>query len=222
MFRPEEIADVVRQVAERVARNGTRTQRADFIADALTMLFAPREGTRPRVELYHADRGPFEAWLTTTLANLWVSKRRADGRRKTLPLDGREADESEPFPWEQVEGLLGPAFCPADRVRVEGWKPGDRVILLAVSGLHLKSAADDWERYLVAAEKVFRVTLPRPLPTPGPVNESPADRHARVAAALGIPANTLSQRWRRNKHLLAELNCIRGLVAVFDDRETDR
>ncbi len=222
MFRPEEIADVVRLVAERVARNGTRTQRADFVADALTLVCGPREKSRPRIELYDPARGTFEAWLTCTLSNLWVSKRRADGRRKTLPLDGREADESEPFPWELVEHTLGPAFSSADRERVEGWNPGDRVILLAVSGLCLKSSDDDWERWLLAAEKVFRVTLPRPFPPPGAADESPADRHAGVAVTLNLPTNTLSQRWRRKKKLLAELDCIRDLRAVVEDREIDR
>ncbi len=222
MVRPEEIAEQVRQVAERVARNGTRTQRADFIADALALVCGPREKSRPRVELYDPERGPFEAWLTVTLANMWVSKRRTDGRRKTVPLDGREADESDQFPWALVEGILGPAFSPPDRERIEGWHPGDRVVLLAVSGLHVKSPDEDWERYVRAAEQVFRVPLPRPFPPPGPADESPADRHGRVAMALGLPTNTLSQRWRRKKHRLVELDCIRDLKAVFDDREADR
>jgi hypothetical protein len=222
VFQLEEIAETVRQAAERVARNGSRTQRADFIADALTLLYEPRENSYPRIELYDPARGPFEAWLTVVLGNLWVSKRRADGRRKMLSLDGREVDESDPFPWELVDGILGPTFSPADYERIEGWNPGDRVILLAVTGLYLKSPDDDWERWLLAAEKVFRVTLPRPFPLAGVADDSPADRHARIALALNMPTNTLSQRWRRKKDLLKELDCVRDLRAVVEDWETNQ
>lgn len=222
MFRPEEIAEQVQQVAERVAHNGTRTQRDDFVADALTLLCGPREHSRPRVELYDPTRGPFEGWLSATLGNLWVSKLRADGRRKTVPLHGEETDESVPFPWELVHGILGPTFSPADRERVEGWQAGDRVILLVVSGLYLKAATADWERYLVAAEREFRVTLPRLFSLPVVADESPGDRHTGLAVALGIPTNTLSQRWRRKKKWLAELDCIRDLKSAVEDREIGR
>lgn len=223
MFTPEQIAAEVRRTAEAVARGGTRTQRDDFADDALGLLFGPRDGGRPRIALYDPAKGGLGPWLASTLRNAWRSRQRSERRHRLAPLTGDEpAGDPPPFPWERLGDLLGSPFGSADQGRIAGWKAGERVDMLALSGLWLKLPPAEWESYLVAAEGVYRVTLPRPFPPPGVSHESPADRQQRIAKALGIRGNTLAARWKRKKHLLADLGCLRDLHTALTDRGTNR
>lgn len=220
-----EVVETVRRIAAEVARGGTRTQRDDFLADAVAEVCGPRAKARPRIDLFDPVLGAFEPWVAVTLRNLWRSRVRP-GRRRPTAIDPQAVSRyaTPVIPWGRIVDHLGTPFTPPDRIRIDGWPACVRVELLSVSGLHVKlacgGAAGEWDDYLDVAEPSYGRPLARPFP-PAEAESAdcpePGDRIRLIADALGIRPNTLSQRWKRKQPLLESLDFIRDLRGAATD-----
>jgi len=226
MVIAEDQANTVLRVATEVARGGTRTQRDDFVADAVSEVFGPRAKARPRVELYDSSVGPFEPWVATTLRNLWRSRLRP-GRQRSAAIDPHVVTRyaTPAIPWGRIVDHLGTPYSAPDLARIDGFQPCVRVELLSVSGLYVKLAfaesAGRWDEYLDETEPIYNRPIARPFPpaeTDSADCPEPGDRIRLIADALGIRPNTLSQRWKRKHHLLETLDFLRELRAAAIDR----
>lgn len=201
----------VQRIALEVTRGWSGWEKDDFLDNALSDLLAPRPRSQPRILLYEASRGSLEGWLASTLRNLWCSaRRRRVPTTSTLPADVPSPESR--LDLEEPANALGLTFEEADLRRIEGWPPRVRVELLTMSGLFVKVPPDMWERFLNEWELERHQTLVRPFP-PEKVfaAEDPAARTQPLAAALEMPANTLSQRWKRGKERLDELDFVKQL-----------
>jgi DNA-directed RNA polymerase specialized sigma24 family protein len=144
--------------------------------------------------------GPL-AWCQRVLRNRFLDLRRRRAE-EALPDAALARDDGPRL--EQALDAAAP-FGPADLRRVRGWDARRRVLLLTRGLLWRKVAADEWDGWTAG------LGLGPPFPPDG-FDDWPEDRrHAHLAAALGMPLNTLHQCWRRWKGDLDELDFVRGL-----------
>jgi DNA-directed RNA polymerase specialized sigma24 family protein len=213
----ERLSPTVRRLARQVAKGAGKSDRDEFVEDALALVLAPRDTSVPRIVLYRPGDGPLGAWLRSVLRNCWRSRRRAAARR-AFSLGDARAVAAKPA-WDgnaeadPAMALTSP-FSRTDLARAAGWGVRYRVELLCLAGLWLKVPPPVWEGWVRGYESATGRLLPRPFP---PVEflalDDPGSRTAPLARLLGYPrANTLSVRWWRTQHRLEELDFIRALL----------
>ena len=227
MFAPEEIQELVARIARQVAYRGTDAEKEDFVSDALTYLYEPRENAAIRIMLYDPSKGQLEPWLARLFRNAWVSQQRQKStqHRADVPLELVEDCRAPILPsWERMIDTFGDPFSTRDLKIVEKWNPRERAELLSLTGIHAKLPSNTWEEFVVACEAEMSQPIDRPFP-PIAAHEnhqlSPSQRVARIATAMKIPANTLSVRWRRLKHLLKDLELIQNLRGHNPNEEVE-
>jgi len=208
----------VRFVARRVARGAGKSEREEFVGEALSLVLAPRDTTGPPICLYRHEEGSLEPWLQVVLTNRWRSRRRQAARLP--PRCGEMADfVVQPVSGGEQEADLAAAltrpFSGADLDRVTNWGPRRRVELLCLAGLWLKVSPALWDKWVRAYENVMNRPLPRPFPPDEFVDlENPGSRTAPLAQLFGYSRpNTLSVRWARGQDLLEGLDFVRALRA---------
>ena len=87
----------------------------------------------------------------------------------------------------------------ADRAVIDGWRPIDRLVLLALAGLHAKVDPATWRGWLDACG------IPGPAPSPATLALPEAKRRDVLAVELNLTRNGLDQIWSRKRGRLADL-----------------
>lgn len=179
-----------------------------------------------RAGRYDPAVGEFRPWCRQVLRRLVLVHGRRALRlaRRGLRAAGQTGDDQRGVPLRPAAGedfdtvirgrelarFSTARFSREDLRRVCSWTPWDRVVLLALAGLWNKLPPRIWTQWWtdVASRRELGAS-----PPPAMLAErgTPQRRLPILAAALQVKANTLAARWMRNKHLLAELDCIQDL-----------
>jgi DNA-directed RNA polymerase specialized sigma24 family protein len=210
------VAPLIERIARRVAQGAGKSDREEFIEEALSLVLAPRSKSPPRIGLYRPEEGAFEVWLHRVLINCWRSRRRGDRRRgreliNAAAVPARPDSGAEDWPADGA-ALEGP-FSEADLARLASWGDRYRVEVLCLAGLWVKVPDQLWESWLRSYEAAGRKSLPRPFPPDEFLNlDDPGRRTVPLARLLGYGrANSLSVRWHRGRKRLEVLDFIRHL-----------
>jgi hypothetical protein len=205
----EALDPLIRQVAQGVARGGSRWEREDFVEEAASLVLAPREGSAARICSWRPGES-LRGWLVTVLRNLWVSDRR---RRRC-----RQQAVEECARRQRAPAAASDSLCPikslsgGDLDRIVQWDCRRRVEVLAMAGLWPNVPSRRWESWLVEYEGLRRRVLGRPFPGDDVLCcDEPAERLRPLAGVLGYTPNTLAVRWLRSKECLKELDFVREL-----------
>jgi hypothetical protein len=117
--------------------------------------------------------------------------------------------------WWDMQAALATPFSGPELDELQVLDPCLRVEVLCLGGLWLKVPASAWEEWLAEYERKRDVVLVRPFPPDDFIHhDAPAERMRPLAQCLGYRTNTLSVRWKRNKHRLKGLAFVRNLGPV--------
>lgn len=193
----------------------------DFLEEAPSHVFQQLQNG-----YFNPDLGEFLPWCRAVLRRLLCSIGRSDKRRRAQerPMPPKDANgnptglgtaastddvERDVQVRETGQIVLEP-FSRDDLQIVGQWDSMDRVVLLSLCRLWHKVSSTYWQSLVQSLYE--RGLIDQPLPIEQLVRaDSPSERIAILAKALGMRSNTLSVRWRRRKHLLEELQFIREL-----------
>lgn len=203
----ERLVPVIRENARLMTGNlNPRAWRHELIEEVSSVVWSKlRRGT------FDPQKGRFEPWCRSVLRN-WVADRVRARRRDRLagavsldPEAGIDPADYRPS-WQDLatrSELLGTA----DLNRIRQWTATDRVLLLCLSGLHLRVPTPEWRGWL------SELDLVEPFPPESyPGLETKSERYTSLAESLKLSNNAVAQRVRRGRRLLLSLD-------VLDPRE---
>jgi DNA-directed RNA polymerase specialized sigma24 family protein len=215
----ELLAPQLERAVRAVTVNGSRACRREFAQDALRLVMAPRSArSGPRICGYRPERGALQTWLVRVLRRCWADFLRERRRHRHTPLgDVSVPGDAETPNWSGLAGCpeLTAPFSPGDLAVLHGWTATARLELLCLAGLWHKVPRLQWAAWLDDYEAARGLALPRPFPPPEfDWLEDRAARTGPLAALLGCPPNTLTQRWLRAERagLLLRLAFVREVL----------
>ena len=158
----------------------------------------------------------FRAWVATVMRRYASELRR---RNLRLGLGRTRAVDPPAPPGDAMGGDLDidltTPFGRDDVARVAAWSRSQRLVLLPWWLLWRKVPEKQWEETADAAG------LTPPFPGPDFGHLPPADRTSRLAAALGVKPNSITQALKRGRDRVLALRFVRELLAV-EPRGTSR